>query len=97
MRIGILPALDPLSGRRLSDSLAMLRALDQRRGEGSEDHFVVFADEITHPAVALLNGKHAATIAITSCKCWVQALWVRGRTDVRSLNVQMHLPGRGLN
>ena len=34
--------------------------------------------------------KHAVMIAMTSWKCWVKALLVRSRTDIRSLNIQMH-------
>jgi glucosyl-dolichyl phosphate glucuronosyltransferase len=34
--------------------------------------------------------KHAAAIAMQSYKGWIKALLVRSRTDVRSLNIQMH-------
>jgi len=55
--------------------------------EGACDMYAHFHSHIPD---RLRQFKHAATIAITSCKWWVQALLVRGRTDVRSLKVQMH-------
>jgi glycosyltransferase involved in cell wall biosynthesis len=52
MRIGILPALVPSSGGIYQYSLTILHVLNQWKSDGCEDHFVLFTDEITHPAVA---------------------------------------------
>src|SRR5439155_22850923 len=57
MRIGILPSLAPSSGGIYQYSLTILQILDQLRGDGCEDHFVLFTNEITHSAVAsVING-----------------------------------------
>src|SRR5207249_8365383 len=57
MRIGILPSLAPSLGGVYQYSLTILQILDQWRGDGGEDHFVLFTNEITHPAVAsVING-----------------------------------------
>src|SRR5205085_2118111 len=57
MRIGILPSLVPSLGGVYQYSLTILQILNQWRGDGGEDHFVLFTNEITHPAVAsVING-----------------------------------------
>src|SRR5205823_3874929 len=57
MRIGILPSLAPSWGGVYQYSLTILQILDQLRGDGGEDHFVLFTNEITPPAVAsVING-----------------------------------------
>jgi glycosyltransferase involved in cell wall biosynthesis len=57
MRIGIVPSLAPSSGGVYQYSLTILQTLEQLRGDGCEDRFVVFTNAITHPAVAaVING-----------------------------------------
>jgi glycosyltransferase involved in cell wall biosynthesis len=55
--------------------------------EGACDMYAYFHHHIPD---RLRLCKHAAAIAIRSCKCWVHALLVRNQTDIRSLNIQMH-------
>lgn len=62
MRIGILPNLAPSSGGIYQYSLTILHVLDQWRGNGCEDHFVLFTNEITHPAVATVTNGDGWTI-----------------------------------
>jgi glycosyltransferase involved in cell wall biosynthesis len=58
MRIGILPNLNPSSGGIYQYSLTMLQILDQWRGDGCEDQFVLFTDEITHLTVATVTNRN---------------------------------------
>jgi len=53
MRIGIVAGLDPSWGGVYQYSLTMLRALYERKR--CEDEFIVFADEMDHPALLSLN------------------------------------------
>ena len=55
--------------------------------EGACDMYAHFHNNIPD---RLRLCKHAAVIAMRSCKCWVQALLLGSRTDIRSLNIQMH-------
>jgi glycosyltransferase involved in cell wall biosynthesis len=62
MRIGILPSLDPSSGGIYQYSLTILRSLEQCRGGGCEDEFVLFADDVSHSAVATTIDGNGCTI-----------------------------------
>jgi glycosyltransferase involved in cell wall biosynthesis len=62
MRIGILPTLSSSWGGIYQYSLTILQVLDRLRGDGCEDHFVLFTDAITHPAVASVIGGDGWTI-----------------------------------
>ncbi len=55
--------------------------------EGASDMYAHYHNNISD---RLCLFKHVAAIAVRSWKCWVQALLLRSRTDVRSLNIQMH-------
>lgn len=57
MRIGIFPSLDPSSGGIYQYSLTMLNALEKWRDGDCEDEFIVFADDIDHPAAAALKSR----------------------------------------
>jgi glycosyltransferase involved in cell wall biosynthesis len=64
MRIGIVPAMDRADGGVYQYSLTMLQALHEWKEEQSEDDFVVFADELRHPVLRSLNGRHWKVIPL---------------------------------
>ena len=55
--IGIVPFLHGWGGGIYQYSLTMLQALDSFAVNGCEDDFVVFADDLQHPALAPLNNE----------------------------------------
>ena len=62
MRVGILPSLGSSWGGIYQYSLTILQILEQLRDDGCEDHFVLFTNVITHPAVASLINSDRWTI-----------------------------------
>jgi glycosyltransferase involved in cell wall biosynthesis len=56
MRIGIVPVLSGGGGGIYQYSLTMLRSLHEACKGGCEDEFIVFAHDMSHPAVASLAG-----------------------------------------
>src|SRR5919106_1200115 len=56
MRIGIVPALNPSAGGVYQYSLTMLRALSERTEKSCGDEFIVFAEQVSAPALQSLNG-----------------------------------------
>lgn len=55
--------------------------------EGASDMYAYYHHNISD---RLRLFKHAIMIVMTSWKCWMKALLVRSRTDICSLNIQMH-------
>ena len=58
MHIGIVPAMHRADGGVYQYSLTMLSALHEWKEKQSEDDFVIFADELLHPILGSLNGRH---------------------------------------
>ena len=85
MRIGILPHLAPWSGGIYQYSLTMLQSLERWRGDGCEDHFVVFTDEVTHPAVA----------SIINSDGWTRKPLRRPSLPLKTLNGLRRVIGEG--
>ena len=56
MRIGIVPTVNTAFGGVYQYSLTMLHALEAWRSDGCEDEFVVFAPNVSHPALVSTTG-----------------------------------------
>src|ERR1700674_1018196 len=87
MRIGILPNVAQSSGGIYQYSLTILHVLDQWKNNGGEDHFVLFTNETTPPAVAtVINGDG-----------WTIKPLQRPTLPLQALSILRRIVGEGLH